>query len=103
MSRIFRLAANRANVVDGVSRRGRVLGSRCRPMADRVGRCRAGWEPRAGGGTNTYRGCLGAAYTVSLSGFIDLSHQVVEGMETYRPLPTPQVEILNDYDASRYA
>jgi kynurenine formamidase len=38
-----------------------------------------------------------------LSGFIDLSHQVVEGMETYRPLPTPQVEILNDYDASRYA
>lgn len=24
-------------------------------------------------------------------------------METYRPLPTPQVEILNDYDASRYA
>ena len=23
-------------------------------------------------------------------------------METYRPLPTPRVEILNDYDASRY-
>jgi arylformamidase len=23
-------------------------------------------------------------------------------METYRPLPTPQVEVLNDYDASRY-
>jgi arylformamidase len=33
---------------------------------------------------------------------IDLSHQVVEGMETYRPLPTPQVEVLNNYDASRY-
>ncbi len=23
-------------------------------------------------------------------------------METYRPLPTPRVEVLNDYDASRY-
>src|SRR3981081_300661 len=23
-------------------------------------------------------------------------------METYRPLPTPRVEILNNYDASRY-
>ena len=23
-------------------------------------------------------------------------------METYRPLPTPRVEILNDYDRSRY-
>jgi arylformamidase len=33
---------------------------------------------------------------------VDLSHQVVEGMETYRPLPVPRVEILNDYDASRY-
>jgi arylformamidase len=37
-----------------------------------------------------------------MSGFIELSHPVVEGMETYRPLPTPQVEVLNDYDASRY-
>ena len=27
---------------------------------------------------------------------------MVEGMETYRPLPTPRVEVLNDYDASRY-
>ncbi len=33
---------------------------------------------------------------------IDVSHPIVEGMETYRPLPTPRVEILNDYDASRY-
>ena len=33
---------------------------------------------------------------------IDLSHPVVEGMETYRPLPTPRVEVLSDYDASRY-
>jgi kynurenine formamidase len=33
---------------------------------------------------------------------IDLSHPIVEGMETYRPLPTPRVEVLNDYDASRY-
>ena len=33
---------------------------------------------------------------------VDLSHPVVEGMETYRPLPVPRVEILNDYDASRY-
>jgi arylformamidase len=33
---------------------------------------------------------------------IDLSHPVVEGMETYRPLPVPRVEVLNDYDASRY-
>jgi len=37
-----------------------------------------------------------------MSRFIDLSHPVEEGMETYRPLPTPQVEVLNDYDASRY-
>src|SRR3981189_95265 len=34
--------------------------------------------------------------------FIELSHPIVEGMETYRPLPTPRVEVLNDYDASRY-
>ena len=27
---------------------------------------------------------------------------MVEGMETYRPLPTPRVEVLNNYDASRY-
>jgi arylformamidase len=33
---------------------------------------------------------------------IDLSHPVIEGMETYRPLPTPRAEILNDYDAARY-
>ena len=31
-----------------------------------------------------------------------MSHPVVEGMETYRPLPTPRVEVLNNYDASRY-
>jgi len=41
-------------------------------------------------------------YTVALSRFIDLSHAVVEGMETYRPLPTPRAEVINDYDASRY-
>jgi arylformamidase len=34
--------------------------------------------------------------------FIDLSHQVVEGMETYRPLPTPVVEVINNYDAAAY-
>jgi kynurenine formamidase len=34
--------------------------------------------------------------------FIDVSHPIVEGMETYRPLPPPRVEVLNDYDASRY-
>jgi arylformamidase len=34
--------------------------------------------------------------------FIDLSHPLEDGMETYRPLPTPRVEILNNYDASRY-
>lgn len=34
--------------------------------------------------------------------FIELSHAIEEGMETYRPLPTPRVEVLNDYDASRY-
>src|SRR5467141_272634 len=39
---------------------------------------------------------------LAVSTFTDLSHQIVEGMETYRPLPTPQVEVLNDYDASRY-
>jgi arylformamidase len=37
-----------------------------------------------------------------VSRFIELSHAVVEGMETYRPLPTPKVEVLNNYDASRY-
>ena len=37
-----------------------------------------------------------------MSRFIELSHPIVEGMETYRPLPTPRVEILNEYDASRY-
>jgi arylformamidase len=37
-----------------------------------------------------------------MASLIDISHPVVEGMETYRPLPTPRVEILNDYDASRY-
>src|SRR4030088_3559122 len=37
-----------------------------------------------------------------VSRFIDLSHPIVEGMETYRPLPAPRVEVLNDYDASRY-
>jgi kynurenine formamidase len=37
-----------------------------------------------------------------MSRFIDLSHPLEEGMETYRPLPTPRVEILNNYDASRY-
>src|ERR1700716_4020388 len=41
-------------------------------------------------------------YTVALSRFIDLSHAVVEGMETYRPLPTPRIEVIDDYDASRY-
>jgi kynurenine formamidase len=34
--------------------------------------------------------------------FIDVSQRVVEGMETYRPLPTPVVEVINDYDASVY-
>jgi kynurenine formamidase len=37
-----------------------------------------------------------------MSRFVELSHAVVEGMETYRPLPTPRVEVLNNYDASRY-
>src|ERR1700680_2565690 len=37
-----------------------------------------------------------------MSRFIDLSHPVEEGMETYRPLPPPQVVVHNDYDASRY-
>jgi kynurenine formamidase len=37
-----------------------------------------------------------------VSRFVELSHPIVEGMETYRPLPTPRVEVLNDYDASRY-
>jgi kynurenine formamidase len=37
-----------------------------------------------------------------VSRFIELSHPIIEGMETYRPLPTPRVEVLNNYDASRY-
>src|ERR1700693_2828612 len=39
---------------------------------------------------------------MGMNRFIDVSHPVVEGMETYRPLPPPRVEVLNDYDASRY-
>jgi arylformamidase len=39
---------------------------------------------------------------MGMSRLIDVSHPVVEGMETYRPLPPPRVEVLNDYDASRY-
>jgi arylformamidase len=50
------------------------------------------------GRTNREYGGVAAA----VSRFIDLSHPVVAGMETYRPLPVPRVEILNDYDASRY-
>jgi arylformamidase len=45
---------------------------------------------------------LTTIYTAAMRRFIDLSHPVVEGMETYRPLPTPRVEVLSDYDASRY-
>ena len=37
-----------------------------------------------------------------MSRFIEVSHEIEEGMETYRPLPPPKVEVLNDYDASRY-
>jgi arylformamidase len=37
-----------------------------------------------------------------VSNLIDLSHPIEAGMETYRPLPTPQVVVHNDYDASRY-
>jgi arylformamidase len=37
-----------------------------------------------------------------VSRFVDLSHPIVEGMETYRPLPTPRVEVLNDYDSLRF-
>ncbi len=37
-----------------------------------------------------------------MSRFIEVSHQIEEGMETYRPLPPPTVEVLNNYDASRY-
>jgi kynurenine formamidase len=37
-----------------------------------------------------------------VSRFVEVSHPVVEGMETYRPLPTPRVEVLNNYDPSRY-
>ena len=37
-----------------------------------------------------------------MSRFIEVSHKIEEGMETYRPLPPPKVEVLNDYDASRY-
>jgi arylformamidase len=39
---------------------------------------------------------------MGMNRFIDISHPIVEGMETYRPLPPPTVEVLNDYDASRY-
>ena len=34
--------------------------------------------------------------------FHEISHPIEEGMETYRPLPTPMVEVLNDYDPARY-
>lgn len=39
---------------------------------------------------------------MGMNRFIDVSHPIVEGMETYRPLPPPTVEVLNNYDASRY-
>src|SRR5256886_16970943 len=39
---------------------------------------------------------------IAVRSFIDLSHPVIEGMETYRPLPTPRVEVITDYDSSRY-
>ena len=39
---------------------------------------------------------------IALGRFVDVSHEVVEGMETYRPLPTPVVEVINNYDASVY-
>jgi arylformamidase len=39
---------------------------------------------------------------IALGRFVDVSHKVVEGMETYRPLPTPVVEVINNYDASVY-
>src|ERR1700704_702728 len=45
--------------------------------------------------------CIGC-YAADVSRFIDVSHPLEDGMETYRPLPTPRVEILNNYDASRY-
>lgn len=34
--------------------------------------------------------------------FIEVSHQVEAGMKTYPGLPEPQVEVLLDYDSSRY-
>jgi arylformamidase len=37
-----------------------------------------------------------------VSNFIDLSHPIEAGMETYRPLPTPQVVVHNKYDSSWY-
>jgi arylformamidase len=37
-----------------------------------------------------------------MGSFIDVSHKVVEGMETYRPLPTPVVEVINNYDPTVY-
>ena len=39
---------------------------------------------------------------IAMGRFIDVSHEVVEGMETYRPLPTPVVEVINNYDAAVY-
>ena len=33
---------------------------------------------------------------------IDLSHPIEAGMETYRGLPAPEVEVLVDYDAARW-
>jgi kynurenine formamidase len=33
--------------------------------------------------------------------FVELSHQIVEGMKTYPGLPEPKVEVLLDYEASR--
>ena len=44
----------------------------------------------------------GSFYTVPVTHFIDLSHPIEEGMETYRQLPTPKVDVQNNYDASRY-
>lgn len=42
-----------------------------------------------------------AAYSLAVTRFIELSHQIVPGMTTYPGLPVPEVDLVFDHDDSR--
>ena len=53
------------------------------------------------GAAGRYSTHHGPAYSVAVTRFIELSHQIVPGMTTYPGLPVPKVDLVFDYDASR--